>query len=239
MDASTTMCCYGLTSERNKQRNEEQNVNQLDHVVIAAPDLDSAKQRFLKTTGLMPVDGGKHVGLGTRNALVSFGEGKYLEIVAPDPEQDLSDGFGAVLASLDNEQLLHWAVSSDSLEALSEGAARLGFNPGAVRSVSRAQPNGTLLEWKLMGLSGHDLGGIVPFYIDWLECPHPADNSPIVGAVELFEITVPATTLLHDWLSPAPDGVRLSIGPPRVRLHFQSPKGMVCYDSTTLQGYPM
>ena len=48
-------------------------MHQLDHLVIAAPDLADAKTAFADATGCMPVDGGAHNGLGTRNALVSFG----------------------------------------------------------------------------------------------------------------------------------------------------------------------
>ena len=56
-------------------------MNQLDHVIIAAPDLEAAKRHFQDRTGIAPVDGGQHVGLGTRNALVSFGDGDQPRIV--------------------------------------------------------------------------------------------------------------------------------------------------------------
>jgi len=62
-------------------------MSELDHIVLAAPDLDEAKRSFNDQTGVMPMDGGPHENLGTRNALVSFGDGVYLEIIAPDPEQ--------------------------------------------------------------------------------------------------------------------------------------------------------
>ena len=62
-------------------------MHQLDPLVIAAPDLANAKTTFAAATGCMPADGGAHNGLGTRNALVSFGTSTYLEIIAPDLEQ--------------------------------------------------------------------------------------------------------------------------------------------------------
>ena len=75
-------------------------LNVLDHIVLAAPDLDEAKDAFDAQTGVMPIDGGPHEGLGTRNALVSFGDGTYLEIIAPDPEQPLQGTRGERLARM-------------------------------------------------------------------------------------------------------------------------------------------
>ena len=91
-------------------------MQRLDHLVIAAPDLDNAKTAFADATGCMPADGGAHNGLGTRNALVSFGTSTYLEIIAPDPEQSLEGNFGGVLAKLPEIVPLHWAVRVTDLE---------------------------------------------------------------------------------------------------------------------------
>ncbi len=212
-------------------------MNQLDHVIIAAPDLEVAKRRFQERTGIAPVDGGKHVGRGTRNALVSFGSGRYLEIIAPDPEQDLSSGFGAALAELEDESLLHWAVRVIGLQSVADHATNTGFDAGLIRRTSRAQPDGTLLEWELMGVSGHDLGGLVPFYIDWLECPHPSDTTPVVGALTRFEVTLPADHNAHRLLDPAPDGITLLTGEPCLRVDFESPEGPIDYESRDLAGF--
>ena len=217
----------------------ETTMNQLDHLVIAAPDLDAAKQRFQDATGVAPVDGGRHVGLGTRNALVSFGSGRYLEIIAPDPEQNLDGGFGAALADLDSELPLHWAVRVAALQPIADHATNVGLDAGLIRRTSRAQPDGTMLEWQLMGVSGHDLGGFVPFYIDWLECPHPSDTAPVVGELTLFEVTLPEGSSAKRLLDPAPAGVALVNGEPRLRVRFESPKGIIEYESRDLQGFSM
>jgi hypothetical protein len=55
----------------------------LDHLVLATPDLAATVADFTERTGIAPVAGGAHVGLGTRNYLVSLGGSRYLEIIGP------------------------------------------------------------------------------------------------------------------------------------------------------------
>ena len=213
---------------------DESNMNQLDHLVIAAPDLDAAKQRFQNRTGVAPID----VGLGTRNALVSFGDGRYLEIIAPDPEQDLNGGFGAALAELESEAPLHWAVRVKGLQTVADRATNAGLDAGLIRRTSRAQPDGSLLEWELMGVSGHELGGFVPFFIDWLDCPHPSDTEPVVGTLTRFEVALPGGSATQ-LLDPAPAGVTVLNGVPSLRLSFESPEGTIEYECDDLKGFSM
>ncbi len=101
-------------------------MHQLDHLVIAAPDLAHAKAAFADATGCMPAEGGAHNGLGTRNALVSFGTSAYLEIIAPDPEQSPEGNFGGVLAQLTEPVPLHWAVRVTDLAQAAQRAQALG-----------------------------------------------------------------------------------------------------------------
>lgn len=210
---------------------------QLDHIVLAAPDLAGAKERFQRDTGVAPVDGGPHVGLGTRNALVSFGGGQYLEIIAPDPEQVGGD-FSAALARLGEPELLHWAVRVEALEDLAQRARGCGFEPGEIRRTSRAQPSGELLVWELMGLVGHGSGGFVPFFIDWLDSPHPADTSPQVGALTRFVLALPAGHPVHVLLAGCA-GLDLVEGEPFVSVRFESPRGEHGWDAARLAGFRM
>lgn len=214
-------------------------MNHLDHVVLAAPDLDAARAAFLERTGVAPVDGGPHVGLGTRNALVSFGAGCYLEIIAPDPAQSLDGTFGERLAALTEWRLLHWAVRAEGLAAVAARAREAGFEPGATLGMMRELPGGGHLEWELMGIGGHDLGGIVPFYIDWLDCTHPAETSPVVGELAAFRVATPKDSALAKFLDPAPEGVEVIAGDTALTLEFGSPKGRVAFTEAAPMGFAL
>jgi len=51
-----------------------------------------------------------------------------------------------------------------------------------VQSGSRQRPDGTILSWTLTDLCCVVADGIMPFFIDWGQSPHPASAAP-VGAM--------------------------------------------------------
>ena len=210
-------------------------MNQLDHVVVAAPDLARAMEAFADATGCQPKEGGSHQGLGTKNALVSFGATSYLEIIAPDPLQHLDGTFGAVLSTLAEPEPLHWAIRSNDLASVAQNARDIGFEPGPIRDTARVQPDGTRLEWQLLGLTGHALGGLVPFYIDWLECPHPADTAPVVGPLNACVISTDDEPLHH--LIGTTAGIDCVAGDPSFTFSFESVKGEIEYRNTSPRGF--
>jgi len=162
---------------------------QIDHFMWGAPDLDHGIAQAARLFGVTAAPGGSHPGLGTRNALLSLGDSVYLEIIAPDPEQSLEGTFGERLGSLESCELITWAASSRELDAVSRELLSHGLAcRGPVRT-HRATPGGEQLAWDLLFPDAPHWAGTFPFFIDWLECPHPATINPSAGSFGMLNIT--------------------------------------------------
>ncbi len=160
-------------------------LQKVDHLLFGVPDLATGIEEIERLLGIRAEIGGKHVGLGTHNALLSLGKQCYLEIIAPDPEQkefrrprlfDLDD--------LTSPRLLTWVAKGDDLEQLSALELGSGEGLGEVLSGSRLTPDGSRLTWRFTDPFAFIADGLVPFFIDWGESPHPA-SSAVPGAVLL------------------------------------------------------
>ncbi|RDJ27698.1 VOC family protein [Bosea caraganae] len=128
----------------------------IDHAVIVTDDLDRAIADW-RGRGFTVEPGGTHP-RGSVNALISFADGAYIEIIAfPVPQEDFfwwrvlqSDGPGPIDLAL---------LPEDLDAALAQaGAAGLGYN--AAQDGGRKRPDGETLVWRTARPAATDL----PFF---------------------------------------------------------------------------
>jgi hypothetical protein len=161
----------------------DSSVGSVDHLVFGAGDLEDGIALIEEKLGVRAAPGGKHVGRGTHNALLSLGNGAYLEIIAPDPEQDvpampLPFGLDAAAAP----RLVTWAAKAPDIETRLEAARTAGYE-GSLVTMSREMPDGGVLKWSLTFPPPASADGVAPFLIRWEPGPHPSETSP--GGCEL------------------------------------------------------
>jgi hypothetical protein len=150
----------------------------VDHLVYAARDLNRGVEEIEKLLGVRATPGGQHPGRGTRNALIKLGPATYLEIIAPDPEQpDPKEPRSFGIDGLKESRLVAWAAKGADLERLRDEAARKGISLGELTSGSRRRPDGALLSWRYTDPRTVLADGLVPFFIDWGQSPHPAQTA--------------------------------------------------------------
>jgi hypothetical protein len=156
---------------------------QLDHLVLAAATLADGIDYVAEVTGATPQLGGRHVAMGTHNALLRLGERVYLEIIAIDPDGaapprprwfDLDD-IALRLELTERPQLVAWVARSDDIE---RSAAACAIPLGALTPMERGD-----YRWRItIPPDGKRPGeGIVPTLIQWDVPMHPADRLPASG----------------------------------------------------------
>jgi len=204
----------------------------LDHILLGCSDLDRGIDFVERHTGVRAALGGVHPGAGTRNALLSLGERRYVEIIAPDPGQDNVRPDNArrlsELKTLTEPRLVGWAEHPGDIETFAkrirdQGIAIEGPFPG-----SRVRPDGRVLKWKTVSLAD-DRQGLLPFFIEWdAGSVHPSSDAP--GGCRLDAFAVAET----DPDSLAAIFARLGIAVPvergdkaHLRARIRGPKGVL------------
>ncbi len=158
---------------------------ELDHLIVAARTLEEGARWIERELGVAPVPGGKHALMGTHNRLLALGAGRYLEVIAIDPEAPaparprwLALDDPAMRARLaKGPALIHWVERTDDLEAAlrsySPEIEILSLGRGPYRWRIGVPPDGTI--------PGN---GTLPTLIQW-QGAHPADALPPSGVTLL------------------------------------------------------
>lgn len=151
----------------------------IDHLVYASPDLDRGIREIERLIGVRAKPGGQHPGRGTRNALLALGPRTYLEIVGVDPDQPPPSSpraFG--IDQIDEPRLATWVVRSSDVDVVRRDAIAKGISLGEVKAGRRQRTDGVTLSWRFTEPGNVVADGLVPFYIDWGDSPHPSLDAP-------------------------------------------------------------
>jgi catechol 2,3-dioxygenase-like lactoylglutathione lyase family enzyme len=197
----------------------------IDHIMLGIDDLDRGVELFEQKTGVRPVYGGKHPG-GTHNALVSLGDGTYLEIIAVQRDVKPPDEY-AGLKQLHTLTPIGWAVSSTDSAQLRSRLSSAGLDVTDPSPGSRTTPAGATLSWQTFGLK--DNFDEAPFFIVWSpQTLHPSTTSPKGCTLQRWRIAgahQKALAQLRDALDLRVDVAEASATSLQLSLHC--PKGSV------------
>lgn len=180
----------------------------IDHIIYAAPDLDTAVAHIETCLGVRAGGGGSHPGNGTHNKLLALGPRTYLEIIAPDPEQpEPSHPRPYGVDGVTRGGLVGWALGCEDIDAALASARGRGFDPGDVIDGQRVGPTGEMLQWRLT--RNALTAGMVPFLIRWGDTPHPARSAPQGVVLESVHIEHPDPSSLTPVLAALDAGVEV------------------------------
>jgi catechol 2,3-dioxygenase-like lactoylglutathione lyase family enzyme len=166
----------------------------LDHIILGCSDLEAGIQFVKERTGVRAAFGGVHPGRGTRNALLSLGLMRYLEIMAPDPEQPNTEPPVERLKNLrrlSSPQIVAWVVHTNHIDKIAGRLKGQGISFQPIFSGSRKRSDGRMLNWKMLTLAD-DREGLFPFFIQWSpDSPHPSLDAPAGCQLQRLFATAP------------------------------------------------
>jgi hypothetical protein len=139
-------------------------LTRLDHLVILVRDLGQAVRDY-EVLGFTVTTGGEHADGLTRNALVAFEDGSYLELVAfldPRDPRDNLWGWRAFLPS--GGGLIDYCSASDDLRADVRGLRERSFDVDGPTDGGRRLPDGTEIRWRVARIRQE--GRLLPFLIE-------------------------------------------------------------------------
>ena len=204
-----------------------------DHLVVAAVTLADGIEYLGELTGVAAQPGGKHVAMGTHNALMRLSERTFLEIIAIDPEAtkpsrprwfDL-DNIALQAELTERPRLIHWVARTTGIENV---AASCPVPLGTVHPMSRGD-----YRWRITIPDDGSLPGkgIVPTLIEWHVPQHPADALPKSGvSLASLAATHPEPASIRKALAALGQGEALAVTydrDTRLAAMLRTPRGVV------------
>jgi hypothetical protein len=208
----------------------------IDHLVVVVQDLDTAIKHY-EELGFTVVPGGRHP-VGTHNALISFADRSYLELIA-FYESNPNHRWWAPLQK--GGGLVDFCVETDALVADTLAFRQAGVIIDDPRPLTRVRPDGFTLRW-VLSIPRDPQRGVAPFLIQDEtprdeRVPRQTSHSNRVTGIGAVTVAVDDVATVRRWYSTVlgvrgdevdrddldARGVRFRIGPHV--FDFVGPKG--------------
>ena len=138
-------------------------LSRLDHLVILVRDLELASADY-ERLGFSVTPDGEHADGLTRNALVPFEDGSYLELVSFLDPEDPTDNVWGWRRFLPHEGPVDYSAASDDLDSDVRRLGSLGFVVDGPDDGGRRLPDGTEIRWRSARIRQE--GRLLPFLIE-------------------------------------------------------------------------
>jgi hypothetical protein len=162
-------------------------IRAIDHIVILVDDLAEAVGDY-EALGFTVTPGGEHADGATHNALVSFADGTYLELIAFKAEAPQHRWWRHKAAG---EGLIDYALLPGETAAAVAAAQARGLHVEGPFAGGRERPDGVRLEWQTAIPGPPELpflcGDVTPRE---LRVPHGAAQHHHNGVSGIFRVTV-------------------------------------------------
>jgi len=174
----------------------------IDHLLYASANLERGMDEIESLLGVRPIRGGRHTQYGTHNALVSLGPGKYLEVIARDPQIPAPQRGALIdIPSEAQSRLITWVLRTSDIQESATAAKTAGIKLGDIESGKRTRPDGSEITWQLTDPFAMPMDGAIPFLINWGATVHPSTVVPSGGRLVELVIEHPEPSRVRSALS--------------------------------------
>jgi hypothetical protein len=159
----------------------------LDHVsyVASHDQISDVVNRIGSQIGTAFTDGGIHPKFGTRNFTAPLLNGQYIEVVCPmdHPATDATPFGRAVKKKAEQGGgWMSWVLATDNISKIEKSLGRKAVDG------QRKKPNGSILQWKQLGVLEILQDSQQPFYVEWVSKEHPSSDG--VAHTKLSELFI-------------------------------------------------
>jgi len=160
----------------------------VDHVTLCGPELEALRKAFAHA-GLETEYGGPHANGVTHMALLGFGDGSYLELIAPQtPGETAGSHWGGMMTEAAG--CCAWAVTVENIQREVSRLNSVGIETKGPLPGSRKRPDGKVLRWEIASAGPGEPGAMLPFMIqdhtprEWrVQPPMGANEAGLTGVV--------------------------------------------------------
>ncbi|HLR67328.1 VOC family protein [Virgibacillus alimentarius] len=146
---------------------------QLDHIVIATPDMDESISQYSSKFANKVVKGGEHEEWGTYNYLSFFSNTSYLEFIniydfktAKEAENPLIQHLVHVLEE-SKYGAFQFALRTKQLDKYITHFKKHNIPYKGPYAAERVKPDGTILKWRMLLPEYNYKDEVLPFLIEW------------------------------------------------------------------------
>jgi len=132
-----------------------------DHIVIAVNDLEQTIADYT-AAGFTVTPGGEHKGGASRNALVTFQDGAYFELIAFAPDKPHATHWRQTLAK--GEGLVDYALRAHDLAQEARDLRAAGLDANDPVDGGRIRPDGQRIDWQTLRIGSGRGPSPLPFY---------------------------------------------------------------------------
>jgi catechol 2,3-dioxygenase-like lactoylglutathione lyase family enzyme len=133
----------------------------IDHIVIAVDDLEQTIADYT-AAGFTVTPGGEHKGGASRNALVTFQDGAYFELIAFAPDKPHGTHWKETLTQ--GEGLVDYALRTDDLAREVKALRAAGLDANDPKDGGRFRPDGQRVDWQTLRFGAGTGPSALPFY---------------------------------------------------------------------------